>query len=76
MKILACYDNGGETIDRYTVVFDSYHDRQKTMRECLALSTNPNSPPRIFSILFLSNGPTSWKEARVWAIACERTKAR
>lgn len=23
MKIIACYDNGGKTFDRYTIVFDA-----------------------------------------------------
>jgi hypothetical protein len=38
MKIIACYDNGGETLDRYTIVFNTFHDYKKTLRECLALS--------------------------------------
>jgi hypothetical protein len=39
MKVIACYDNGGETIDRYTIVLNTYHDYAKTLRECLALSS-------------------------------------
>lgn len=42
MKIIACYDNGGKTFDRYTIVFDSYLDDD--MYECLGLSSEPNSP--------------------------------
>lgn len=44
MKIIAIYDNGGETMDRYTIVFNTYHNWQETLRECLALSNDPNSP--------------------------------
>lgn len=47
MKIKAIYDNGGETIDRYTVVFDSSRIdyRCKTLAyECLCLSDNPEHP--------------------------------
>lgn len=44
MKIIAIYDNGGETMDRYTIVFNTYHDHRKTLRECLALSSNPSDP--------------------------------
>ena len=38
MKIIACYDNGGKTIDRYTIVFDTKHDVQGKYNECLGLS--------------------------------------
>ena len=36
MKILAIYDNGGETLDRYTVVVDNTTD--DTMHDMLGLS--------------------------------------
>jgi len=43
MKIRAIYDNGGETLDRYTIY---YGEKNKTnnLYECIALSENPNSP--------------------------------
>lgn len=44
MKIIACYDNGGKTFDRYTIVFDSKHDVQGLFNECLGLSNDPSSP--------------------------------
>jgi hypothetical protein len=44
MKIIACYDNGGKTVDRYTVVFNTKHDVQGKYNECLGLSSNPSDP--------------------------------
>jgi len=41
MKILAVYDNGGRTADRYTVILDSRHGE---LYECLCLSENCTSP--------------------------------
>jgi len=46
MKILRIYDNGGKTIDRYTVYYDdSYvsHNGEKLFN-CLAMSDNPFHP--------------------------------
>lgn len=39
MKVLACYDNGGKTMDRYTVVMDSYLDDDRY--ECLFIGNDP-----------------------------------
>ena len=49
MRIKAIYDNGGETLDRYTVVFDSsridYRYNGYTLAyDCLCLSDNPEHP--------------------------------
>lgn len=49
MRIKAIYDNGGETLDRYTVVFDNrridYRCNEYTLAyECLCLSDNPGHP--------------------------------
>ena len=41
-KIIAVYDNGGKTFDRYTVYFS--HEHSRGMKECLGLSDNPNHP--------------------------------
>jgi hypothetical protein len=47
MKIVRCYDNGGETMDRYTVV---YLDQQESKEprgvyyDCRAMSANPFHP--------------------------------
>jgi hypothetical protein len=41
MKIKAIYDNGGETVDRYTVVYDV---TDGTVYESLDMSTNPFDP--------------------------------
>ena len=43
MKVKAVYDNGGETADRYTVVFDS-HDQRPPYYDCLGMSNNPTNP--------------------------------
>lgn len=49
MRIKAIYDNGGETLDRYTVVFNSsridYRHKEYTLvYDCLCLSDNPEHP--------------------------------
>lgn len=36
MKIIAIYDNGGETLDRYTFVLNTKHDVDGKYNECLA----------------------------------------
>ena len=44
MKILACYDNGGKTFDRYTIVFDEtekYHASGNVFNACLAIGNDP-----------------------------------
>jgi len=40
MNIHSIWDNNGETLDRYTIVLNSFHDRAETLNECLALSEN------------------------------------
>lgn len=42
MDILEIYDNGGDTIDRYTVVFN-YFETPESLA-CLCLSDNPTHP--------------------------------
>jgi hypothetical protein len=44
MKIIAVYDNGGKTFDRYTIYTNEDYNRQGTIKVCLALSDNPNHP--------------------------------
>jgi hypothetical protein len=44
IKIIACYDNQGETFDRYTIVLNTWFNNAKTMKDCLALSNNPTHP--------------------------------
>ena len=43
MKILAIYDNGGKTIDRYTVYYDFIEQEKngKVFYNCLCMSENP-----------------------------------
>ena len=41
MKIIARYDNGGKTADRYTAVFDLKQGRYNV---CLSMSDSPTSP--------------------------------
>ena len=36
-----CFDNGGKSIDRYTVVFFQEND---TIHECISMSDNPKHP--------------------------------
>lgn len=40
MKIIAVYDNGGKTIDRYTIYVNIKHDLGQQY-ECLAVGTDP-----------------------------------
>ena len=42
MQIYKVYDNGGKTIDRYTVLTEPYHFGKSC--ECLGLSDNPSHP--------------------------------
>lgn len=42
MKILNCYDNQGETFDRYTIVFNEIATNDNLLM-MLGLSCNPNS---------------------------------
>lgn len=51
-KILAIYDNGGDTLDRYTVVYDNeWHIKtgyeEDKLYECLSMSDNPTHPQGI-----------------------------
>lgn len=43
-KIIAVYDNGGETVDRYTVYFNVNFNVSGTLKECLGMSSNPSHP--------------------------------
>jgi len=45
-KIIAVYDNGGETMDRYTVVIspEFMETSKRNHYACLGLSENPTSP--------------------------------
>lgn len=46
MKLLAVYDNGGETFDRYTAVYDSIESHRDgvPMYLCLGMSEHPSHP--------------------------------
>ena len=46
MKVIGIYDNGGETFDRYTVVYDVYETNipSEEMLLCLGMSENPFHP--------------------------------
>ena len=44
MKNLKIYDNGGETCDRYTVVFTDRPERAKNTYTCLGMSEKPFHP--------------------------------
>lgn len=60
-KILAIYDNGGETFDRYTVVYDNEwhiktgHEEDK-LYECLSMSENPTHPQGVGQHSSCQNG--------------------
>lgn len=45
---LVIYDNGGETVDRYTVVFTDWKDEAGWF-DCLGISDNPTHPQYGFS---------------------------
>ncbi len=61
MKITAIYDNGGETIDRYTIVFNEqeYSDQ---LVECLGLSDNPEHPQGFSQFSGCQDGPHLGKQ--------------
>lgn len=40
-KNLRCYDNGGETMDRYTVVYMDFPERSANTYMALGMSENP-----------------------------------
>jgi hypothetical protein len=44
LGIIAIYDNSGKTMDRYTVVFDTYSNEKHTQYDCLGMSNNPDDP--------------------------------
>lgn len=39
MRLTAIYDNGGKTLDRYTVITDQLHNQDLEQYEALALNT-------------------------------------
>ncbi len=43
-QIIAVYDNGGETPDRYTVYINEDWNESGSLKECLAMSDNPTHP--------------------------------
>lgn len=44
-RYVRCYDNGGETVDRYTVVFSgNYAGRARGWTDYLAMNGSPFSP--------------------------------
>lgn len=48
MKIKAIYDNGGKSVDRYTVVYDALSTVGRTdLFESLGMSDNPTHPQGI-----------------------------
>ena len=44
---LAIYDNGGETVDRYTVVYLDIPERNSRLFPCVGMSENPFHPQGI-----------------------------
>lgn len=56
MKIKACYDNQGETIDRYTIVFNETWNNKGDLT-CLALSDNPSHPQGFSMFSSCHDGP-------------------
>lgn len=43
-KYVRCYDNGGKSFDRYTVVFTGHYKKYRRSFLYLAMSANPYSP--------------------------------
>lgn len=43
-KNIRCYDNGGKTFDRYTVVYMDYPERKAGMYEAIGASDSPFHP--------------------------------
>jgi hypothetical protein len=41
---IRCYDNGGHTFDRYTVVYMNERERAPNTFECVGMSDNPYAP--------------------------------
>lgn len=44
MKNVKCYDNGGETADRYTAVYIDQPERQPGTFACVGMSAEPFHP--------------------------------
>lgn len=44
MKNIKCYDNGGKTLDRYTVVYLDYPENQPKTFAARAMSNHPFHP--------------------------------
>ncbi len=59
MKITAIYDNGGETIDRYTIVFN---EAWGSLTMCLGLSDNPDHPQGFSQFNGCQDGPHLGKQ--------------
>lgn len=43
-KRIRCYDNGGKTLDRYTVVYLDFPERERGVFECVGMSARPFDP--------------------------------
>ena len=41
---IRCYDNGGQTVDRYTVVYMDFQERQRGLFLSLGMSEDPSHP--------------------------------
>ena len=41
---IRCYDNGGQTVDRYTVVYMDFPERQRGFFLSLGMSEDPSHP--------------------------------
>jgi hypothetical protein len=54
MKVKSVYDNGGVTIDRYTIVFDEV-STSSNLFTCLGLSAMPSHPTYGFSQFSLAD---------------------
>ena len=44
LKSVRCYDNGGKTFDRFTVVYLDYPERGRNIYSARGMSENPTHP--------------------------------
>jgi hypothetical protein len=62
--VVAVYDSGGKTADRYTILLREWHDRRQQLIGCLGLSDNPTHPQGFSQFSGAMRGPHLGKKLR------------
>lgn len=55
--VVAIYDNGGKSRDRFSILTRSWHNAHARLVECLGLSENPSSPLGFSQFCGATRGP-------------------